>query len=241
MVLGAAIPDQIARRDLGSLIPGADEPIGSGQMVADLAFWLMGPYEEVGGWLVTSSDLRSESDLALRTATADLGMITTKQAAGILAEVGVAAQYASQWIQSIGKFRAVEGGWIDFRGSLVDKCRNWIRYRGQPVSVDELADLTETESTRSLRNRLIEDKRVKRINKQADFALDEWTQYDEYTGIADEIAQEIAHNGGAAHIDHLVQTISARYGVKASSVRQYATAPMFIHTPDRMVRISAGS
>jgi len=237
MVLGAAIPKESAVHDLRSLLNDASEPIGSGLVVADVILWLMGPYEEVGAWLVTNSDLRRESDSALRAAGAAEAMIGTKQAERIVADIGIAAQYSAQWIRSIGKFRAVDEGWIDFRGSLVDKCRSWIRYRGIPVSVVELSELTQTDSARSLRNRLMEDNRVKRINKQADFALREWTQYDEYTGIADEIAQEIALNGGAAHIEHLVQTISARYGVKPSSVRQYATAPMFIHTPDRLVRV----
>ena len=90
---------------------------------------------------------------------------------------------------------------------------------------------------RSFRQRLLEDGRLKKISKEGHFALRSWSQYDEYTGIAEEIAEEIERQGGAAKAQYLIETLSERYGVKASSVAQYLSAPMFIKSNNNLVRV----
>ena len=51
---------------------------------------------------------------------------------------------------------------------------------------------------------------------------------EEYTGIADELKQRIEEQGGSAKISDLARELADAFGVKESSVRVYAEAPMFI-------------
>lgn len=51
---------------------------------------------------------------------------------------------------------------------------------------------------------------------------------EEYGGVADAIRNAIAAHGGIALINEVCSEISANFGVKESTVRQYAEAPMFV-------------
>jgi hypothetical protein len=77
----------------------------------------------------------------------------------------------------------------------------------------------------SLANQLLSDPRFKRTGVRA-YGLSSW-DYDEYTGVADEIAEEIERQGGEATLVHLVALLPARYGVSPASVRAYAMGPRF--------------
>jgi hypothetical protein len=66
---------------------------------------------------------------------------------------------------------------------------------------------------------------VVRVSRR-EWGLVEWG-LEEYSGIAEEIAQRIGREGGRALLTDVVAEV-ARFGVRESSVRMYAEAPMFV-------------
>ena len=107
----------------------------------------------------------------------------------------------------------------------------------RPMSGEEIARAVGGElSLRSLRQRLMDDPRVQRVGKNH-FGLPEWG-YDEYTTVSDEIAEEIERQGGAASLEHLVEVISATYGVAPSSIRVFAMSRRFARNSDGSVRLA---
>lgn len=235
-ILGSAVPASALESMDPELVPTFQAGDDQRAVTRELMLWVAGPYELRHNWLVLDRTLREKSKQALNRAVSDKQFLHAAKASTALSRLGIAEPHRSQWIDELGGFRKVDEGWVVFRGSLVAKCINWIRYRQAPVLVSELAVVTGTESERSLRHRLLDDQRLKRITRQGHVALREWEQFDEYTGVAEEIAQEIERLGGAASIEHLVNVISARYGVSPNSVRQYASAPMFIRGQDGKLR-----
>jgi hypothetical protein len=234
--LGSAVPASTLEWIDPELFPSFQGGNDESAVTREVMLWVAGPYELRDEWLVLDRTLREKSKQALNRAVSNNLFLVAADASTALSSLGIVERHHSQWIDELGGFRKVDQGWVVFSGSLVEKCINWIRYRQAPVPVTELAVVTGTESERSLRNRLLDDRRLKRITRQGHIALREWQQFDEYTGVAEEIAQEIERLGGAASIEHLVNVISARYGVSPNSVRQYASAPMFIRGQDGKVR-----
>jgi hypothetical protein len=59
---------------------------------------------------------------------------------------------------------------------------------------------------------------------------------DEYTGIADELAEEIERQGGSCEIGKLVAIVAHNYNLRPGSVEAYTGAPRFV-VEDRVVRL----
>ena len=76
-----------------------------------------------------------------------------------------------------------------------------------------------------------------RINKQNQFVIAGTPGYDEYTGITDEIIQELEACGDQSPFDYLVEKLSRVYGVKESSVGAYLNTPMFTKDDDGIIRV----
>ena len=84
---------------------------------------------------------------------------------------------------------------------------------------------------------MLDDPRFWRINIQNQFVLAGTEGYDEYTGIIDEIIQELNACGGIATVEHLVEKISKTYGVQPTSVNSYLSTPLFVRTESGMIRV----
>ena len=78
----------------------------------------------------------------------------------------------------------------------------------------------------SARHRLVQSEIVIRVTKHK-FGLREWG-LDEYTGVSDEIAQEIEACGGVTTLDHLIDVLPSRYEVAEASIRMCAATPRFV-------------
>ena len=97
----------------------------------------------------------------------------------------------------------------------------------RPATADELNSLiAEEHSVRGLRNRLLGDERFIRTDRHR-VGLRRWG-LEEYSGIVDEIEEEIARRGGHADVDDLVQTLTRQFDLRASSVVSYTTVPRFV-------------
>jgi hypothetical protein len=232
--LGSAAPIESVSQYLLDLCAFEESPEDRG-IITGFILWIAGPYETDGEWKMTDPQMAALTRESLLDSRDGRGWLCPEREAQTLERAGIRPEYHAEWMRWVG-FIEADGGWLPRLANIPDRVEQLLLYRGVPVTAEELAPLVECESERSLRSRLLEDERFKRISRQSHFALRQWSQYDEYTGIADEIAEEIARQGGVADALHLIEVITQRYGVKASSVHQYLSAPMFIKLPQGQVR-----
>lgn len=194
-----------------------------------LLLYLAGPYRADDGWIL---HLPSRASLdgtqqSLLDAADQAGIVSDTAVADVLERAGIRRAWHDAWISKLGCLKRVGDNYLRWDGTTLDRLERLLRLRGKPATAEELlTGLDDTLNARGIKYRLMEDTRFVRINKQSQFALPEWG-FDEYTGITDEIAQEIERCGGVADADHLVRTISSTYGVAETSVRAYLGAPMF--------------
>lgn len=204
-----------------------------------LLLHLAGPYRTDDGWLVhlPSRDSLVATRQALLDAAGDDRLVTRAAAGEVLDRAGIRRQWHDAWISKLGCLRSMGDSYLRWDGTTLDRLERLLRLRGQPATAEELvAELGEDLNPRGIKYRLMDDPRFIRINKQSQFALPDWG-FDEYTGITDEIAQEIERCGGVADAEHLARTISSTYGVAETSVRAYLGAPMFVRADSGAVRL----
>jgi hypothetical protein len=185
-----------------------------------------GPYVERDGWLVRQ-DASLPNPVEL-TALADTnGLIPVSQVYEWLLEKGMDTAYHDHWIDEQRRVRHIGGHVAVWAGSVVEKAAALLAASGEPSSAEALvATIGEGHNVRGVRQRLFEDERFVRVSR-TDWALRSWG-LEEYTGIAEEIAQRIEEGGGRARLSDLVRELVPLFGVKESSVRVYAEAPMFV-------------
>ncbi len=204
-----------------------------------LLLYLAGPYRADDGWILR---LPSRASLdgtrhSLLDAADQAGLVSATAVTDVLDRAGINRDWHDAWISRLGCLKHVGDKYLRWDGTTLDRLERLLRLRGNPATTEELiADLDDTFNARRIKYRLMEDPRFVRINKQSQFALPEWG-FDEYTGITDELAQEIERCGGVANADYLVQTISSTYGVAETSVRTYLGAPMFVRSDSGTVRL----
>ncbi|MCG7610765.1 MULTISPECIES: sigma factor-like helix-turn-helix DNA-binding protein [Mycobacterium] len=98
---------------------------------------------------------------------------------------------------------------------------------GSPLSPEEIVDrFVFDRSARSLGNALGGDDRFERVDRDR-WALKEWG-LEAYTGIRSMIRELVAQAGGRARLDDIVEHITSRYSVSASSITAYAAAAPFM-------------
>ncbi len=202
-----------------------------------LLLWLAGPYKEREGWLLAQRHLPRLTLDALLDCQDERGLISDSAVAETLTRFGFREKYHEDWVGRLRNFHRVEDGFIFFKGSILEKARALMRYYERPLTVEEMLERIGSDSVRSVRQRLIDDPGFWRINKQSQFVIAGTTGYDEYTGITDEIVQELEACGGQAPFDHLVEKLSRVYGVKESSVIAYLSTPMFTKDGNDIVRV----
>lgn len=118
-------------------------------------------------------------------------------------------------------FESRSGFVIPVRTGLTELAALTLSARGEPMSFQELTEIVVNErSERSFRNALFSDPRFIRTSL-TDWALAEW-DVDEYTNIKDEIL-EVLDELETISMDDLVDLLTSKYGVSASSVSAYAS------------------
>ena len=214
-----------------------DEESFDKKISAALLLWLAGPYYLRNRWLLTDRDLPRKTIDALLKLCNQRGFIEREVVEGVFNDLGINGRYHKTWIDHIDEFLPVGNGFIHFQGGILDKAKALLQYYDRPMIVKEMVEFIGSGSVRSVHQRLIEDTNFWRINKQNEFVLAGTEGYDEYTGITDEIIQEIELCGGQASVTHLVEKISRVYGVKESSILAYLNTPMFMKDEHGVVRV----
>ena len=202
-----------------------------------LLLWLAGPYKKRDDWLLAERHLKKLSLDAVLDRRDESGMVSISAIGEVLTHFGFHERIHEAWLAVLRNFLPVDGGYIYLKGSIPDKVRALLRYHNSPIAVEEMMELLGSGSIRSVRMRLIEDPGFWRINKQCEFVIAGTPGYDEYTGITDEIVQEIEGCGGEAPFDHLVEKLTRVYGVKEASVVIYINTPMFTKDENGIVRV----
>jgi len=241
-LLGAAAP--LSHSLVNDALERADEDLsGSESQVngSEVLVWLAGPYKIIDGWALHSKREIGLVVSALRRAASSGGVLSLDDAAPILDDAGVASPYHEMWLEAFSAFRGSGDHFVDAGGHLEARAVRALHRLGKPSSIEEIVrEVGVSYSIRSARNRLMDIEGIVRAGKNL-FGLSQWDGVDEYTGISDEIAQEIDARGGVASLDHLMDVIPDRYGVAASSVRAYALAPRFISNDGGDIRVRSES
>lgn len=195
--------------------------------VLQLLLRLAGPYEERAGWFVRTGvpGVPTAGDLWADVAPAVV--VDVEACRAWLAERQVDPKHLPEWLDVSDGARLQGDKVLRWGGSVVDKVVSLLTLSGEPASAEELVErIGEGHNPRGVRNRLFEDERLVRVDKYR-FALREWGM-EEYSGIAEEIAQRIRAHGGEAPLDEVVHELVETFGVAEASVRAYAEAPMFV-------------
>ncbi|GEM_PF-2372767 len=203
---------------------------------ARLFLWVAGPYEVTGEWLV-----RAPYEGFVRQTVAALdqvmaaGPVLREEALSALERLDVSVPYREQWLDHVPGFRTIDGRFVAWRGTLVDKAETVLRFKGEPLTKEELAEAIGASSPRSVADRTLADARFMRPSLKQ-IALREWGM-EEYSSIEEEMAEEIQHQGGEAEIDHLIDILTRKFGVSEASVRMYAGGPRFVGTRRGAIRL----
>jgi len=240
--LGSAVPmnDSSIEDALMWAVEDFDEYLAERTIAKKLLLWRAGPYNIHRNWLLSDKKLPTKTITKFLECQDQRGIITLEAAHKAMNGLGIKTKYHRAWIDHLGKFLQLDEGLISFDGNALDKSISLLRYSCRPMTAEEILEYISSDSSvniRYLRDRLISDLRFWRINRQGEFVLAGTEGYDEYTGIIDEIVQELELCGGQASVTHLVEKISSTYGVKETSVLLYLNAPMFIKDKNEIVRV----
>lgn len=129
--------------------------------------------------------------------------------------------------------------WLTHCGYLIDSDFIFTRTRsvgdygaavlsvaGSPLSAQEIVErFLIQRSAGSLRNAMSQDDRFERVDRDR-WALSEWGM-DAYAGVRSLIRVQVARGGGRVNLNDLIEYITGKYSVTASSVVAYASSPPF--------------
>lgn len=222
------------RSELGSCFDVNDQAVGDfierllgigfSERNLNLLMHLSGPYSPSGG-LMTCLDLRMiRSELDERSGPGHLGPVDVNT---YLAAHGIEERFIDSAMATIGGYRKIDGEWFPWQGTLVDKAEIVLAISGEPMTVEAIAEeFIEEVSARSLRIRILEDERFKRVNR-THVGLAGW-ETEEYVSIAQSIAGVIAERGGSCELAVIMDELARRFSIRPSSAEAYARAPMFV-------------
>lgn len=185
-----------------------------------------GGYTEKNGWF-TRNGTSPLSTTELATLCDETGLIPVGAAHQWLFDNGVMVDYHDDWLTGPGHMRRFGDHFSRWEGSIVDKCVTILAVRGVPANTETLVSIVgEGQDVRAAQNRFFEDTRLMRVNR-TEWALRAWGM-EEYTGIAEEMAQRIEEAGGRARLADVAKQLVATFSVSEGSVKAYAYAPMFV-------------
>jgi hypothetical protein len=201
-----------------------------------------GSYEIKDGWCAvpTIRSAQDETMARVREAADQYGVALLSGLCGLnSAQAAPSAQDSmGDWLTYCGC--AVSGDHVYTRlRSVGDRAAAILSVAGNPMTAHDILDRLGAQRTlQSLRNAMGSDERFCRVDRDR-WALAEWG-LETYTGIRALIRDEIAREKGQIPLDTLIERITGKYSVSASSVIAYANGVPF-ETRDGVVRLAAGA
>jgi hypothetical protein len=156
------------------ILATAEEAITDDVAEARLLLWIEGPYEIKGGWLV-----RAPYEELLRKSAELLDELTSKggvpyeQAVAALARLEIIDAFRGAWLSDLRGFRILEGQFVRWRGTLVDKVETVLRRYGRPMTRAELWKAIGRSSPSVIARPALSDPRFTRSSLKH-IALREW-------------------------------------------------------------------
>jgi Sigma-70, region 4 len=143
----------------------------------------------------------------------------------------------AEWLRYCGC--TVDGDHVFTRlQSVGDRAAAILSIAAEPMSAQDILSRFDVErSLPSLRNAMGSDDRFARVDRDK-WALAEWGLAS-YSGIRAVVRDEVSGEGGRIPLETLIERITGKYSVTASSVIAYASAPPF-EARDGVVRFAAG-
>jgi hypothetical protein len=198
---------------------------------------LAGPYTAEKGWFYLS-----ESQAAIEAVVASLtpiAPVALDQLLERLASLSASENIAREWLLARPDTRVSDGRVVRWGSNLGDKAVAILALRGEPMTAEEIYEsLGEDRSERSFKQRVQSDERIRRLGVKH-YGLELWGG-EEYSSIAEEMAEEIERCGGRVELETLASRLSERFGVAETSVRMYASGAQFLIDNENMVRLNTG-
>ena len=197
---------------------------------SDLLMWIAGPFRADHGWVVRG-ELPNRS--AVTSAIDDTGRVDLEKVEAVLRNVGLDPESLGDWCDLNLPVHTIGDDVFLWEGSVADKAQIVLGAWGRPASTEEIVQaIGEDHAIRATRGRLLADERFKRVDRVR-IGLRDWS-HDEYTGIVDELAQELASRGGVSDIRDLVIAVANKYDLRVSSVDAYTSVPRFVRSGSRI-------
>lgn len=224
--VGRIIPPEAPWYDTAAEEFVQDTPESWHPRLEELALWSIGPYRRDSlGWLSCGDPI--EPDHILRHAVGIGGKVDLGLVRHNLLEAGIVPNAAGPWIDRYIPVKETAGGAFRWSGSVADKAVIVLAARGEPLSIEEIVEqIGEGHDPRGTRGRLISDPRFIRVGLRQ-IGLKGWNA-DEYTGITDEITEELERRGGSGPVREITTAIVGTHGVAPGSVVAMMGAPRFV-------------
>ena len=225
--LGCAYPVEYLAR-VKELQPWANDP-----PTTSLLLWLVGPYNESDGWLLTKGVSLSDLQHFVEELCDLDAAPTVEEIISELSRIDIVESAAHKLISDSDRFRIIDGQVFVWGRTIIDKAVTVLSLLGRPATDSEILEhIGEYTSLRSVRNRLLEEPAIMRTDRDY-FALSKWP-LEEYLGISEQIAERIEHAGGEAELEDVVTELLTTFDISESSIRQYAAAYRFVTDEGRI-------
>jgi hypothetical protein len=228
--------------DLLVLMPALARPVeAAGQPAWRVLDRLDDSFEIKDGWCGAPTILSAETETMTRVqevanrhgvaCISDLGPLNPNQ------PEDMALANLQEWLRYCGCL--VDGDHVFTRfQSVGDRAAAILSVVASPMSAQDILDRFHVErSLPSLRNTMGSDDRFSRVDRDK-WALAEWG-LESYSGIRAVVRDEVASADGQIPMDTLIERVTGKYSVTASSVIAYASAAPF-EARDGVVRLAAG-
>ena len=191
-----------------------------------LALWYAGPYHhDSSNWLYRGTAL--SKDDVIRHHVDSQGRIDTHAVQQVLAEIGVVPEAQKEWMRHSLSLRTIDGVTYLWEGAVTQKALIVLSAIGAPTTAEVIVEnIGEGHDVRATRLRMLSDRRFMRVDRYQ-IALRCWGM-DEYTGIVDEITEELERRGGDADLRDVVSSVAIACSVGAASVTALTSAPRFV-------------
>jgi Sigma-70, region 4 len=216
--------------DLLNLLPALARPVEAvGQPAWRVLDRLDDAYEIEDGWCVSPTMLGAQTvtQARLQELADQYGVVRLEDIGALNANQSHEESHRSlgEWLRYCGY--VLDGDFVFTRTQSVgDRAASILSIVGSPLSSQEILDRFDTErSPRSLKNALSIDDRFERVDRDR-WALAEWDM-ESYTGVRALVREEVTRGGGQIAMDVLIERITGKYSVTASSVMAYASSPPF--------------
>jgi hypothetical protein len=224
--------------DLLPLMPALGEQVESvGQPAWRVLDRLDDAYEILDGWCVvpTMTAARTMTQAQLQEQADKYGVVRLEDLDLIQADSPERrGELTASWLAQCGYI--VDGECVLTRtNSVGDYAAAVLSLSSEPLSAEQIVDqFVIDRSVASLRNTMGTDDRFERVDRDR-WALREWG-LEAYAGIRSLIREQVAAASGAVPLNDLIESITSRYTVSASSITAYASSPPF-ELRDGVVRI----